>query len=283
RHNPVTTWSPVAQRLGATGPIDDGRHWMLRSKRNEQPIDPLDYGIRRLPNHVAIIMDGNGRWAKNRGSVRLKGHHEGAKAVRRTLSFARRIGVRYLTLYAFSEQNWGRPPAEVEGLMSLLMKHVRSERDDLKRKGIRFRTIGNIHKLSSSIVEAIRDLEDYTADNTGLDLIVALSYGGREELVHAVQRIAAQVAEGNLQPTAITEETISGNIFTADVPDPDLLIRTSGEMRVSNFMLWQLAYTELYVTDTHWPDFDEEHFVEALRSYNARQRRFGLTGDQARS
>ena len=257
---------------------------MLRAKRDDHsPIDPAEYGISQLPKHVAIIMDGNGRWASSRGSMRITGHHEGAKAVRRALSFARRIGVRYLTLYAFSEQNWGRPPAEVEGLMSLLMKHVRSERDELQEREIRFRTIGNVQKLSPSIVDAIRDLEEHTRDNTGLDLIVALSYGGREELVQAMRHIATQVADGSLKPDAITEATISRNTFTADIPDPDLLIRTSGEMRVSNFMLWQLAYTELYVTDTYWPDFSDDDFIDALYAYNSRQRRFGLTGDQARN
>ena len=256
---------------------------MLRPRRDDDsPINPLDHGIHRLPSHVAIIMDGNGRWARSRGNVRLKGHHEGAKAVRRALSFARRIGVRYLTLYAFSEQNWGRPPAEVEGLMSLLMKHIRSERDDLQDKGIRFRTIGNIDKMSPSIVTAIRDLEEHTRGNDELDLIVALSYGGREELVHATRQIAARVAAGELSPDAITAATISDNTYTAGIPDPDLMIRTSGEMRVSNFMLWQLAYTELYVTDIYWPDFNDEHFIKALRSYDSRQRRFGLTGDQAK-
>ena len=257
--------------------------FMLRFlQQDESPIKPEDHGISKLPSHVAIIMDGNGRWAKSRGRLRLQGHTEGAKAVRRTLSTARRVGVQYLTLYAFSEQNWGRPSDEVEGLMSLLMKHIRSERRDLMDKGIRFRTIGNTDRLSSDIRDAIQDLEETTQYNHNLELMVALSYGGREELVHAMKRIARRVQEKELNPDEISTELISDHMFTAGIPDPDLLIRTSGEMRVSNFMLWQIAYTELYITDLFWPDFNEEHFLKALKVYSQRQRRFGKTGDQIR-
>lgn len=243
-------------------------------------LDPRDYGITRVPEHVAVIMDGNGRWAKARGKMRLHGHREGANAVRRTLKNARRLGVRYLTLYAFSEQNWDRPHTEVEGLMGLLLHHVKAEEAELIKQGVRFRAIGNIGRLSAEIQQAIAELERATAHNDTLNLQVAISYGGREEIVHAARAIAEAVARGELSPEQITADRFEQDLHTGGLPDPDLLIRTSGELRVSNFMLWQLAYTEIYVTDTLWPDFDEAHFIDALHAYSRRQRRFGRTGDQ---
>ncbi len=243
-------------------------------------LEPEEFGITRLPKHIAIIMDGNGRWAQERGQIRLQGHKAGAESVRSVLRTAYRLGVKYLTLYAFSEQNWARPEDEVKGLMSLLVRHVRSESKELMQRGIRFRAIGDVEKLSPEVLNEIRGLEEQSKENDDMFLQVAISYGSREEIVHACKQLAEKVQRGELKPEDITEKMFSQNLYTAEIPDPDLMIRTSGEMRVSNFLLWQLAYGELYVTDTYWPDFHAQELVEALRDYSGRERRFGKTGAQ---
>lgn len=233
-----------------------------------------------IPRHIGVIMDGNGRWAQNRGMTRIRGHHEGANAVRRIVESCRYLGVEVLTLYAFSSQNWGRPEDEVTGLMTLFDLYIKKERKRLIENEIRLRTIGDVARLSDRLQEAIAKLEAASQMNTKMTLQVAVSYGGREEIIQAVRRIAAQVEEGELRAEDITEAHLEEHLYTDCLPDPDLVIRTSGEMRISNFLLWQIAYSELYVTDVLWPDFDEVHFVAALRDFAARQRRFGLTGEQ---
>lgn len=225
-------------------------------------------------------MDGNGRWATRRGMARIRGHHEGATAVRRIVESCRYLGVEVLTLYAFSSQNWGRPEDEVSGLMTLFDFYIKRERKRLVENGIQMKTIGDAERLSPKLRAAIADLEDATSHNSDMVLQVAVSYGGREEIIHAVRRIAKDVEAGQLAAEDITEKHLEEYLYTDKLPDPDLIIRTSGEMRISNFLLWQIAYSELYVTDILWPDFDEVHFVAALRDFASRQRRYGLTDDQ---
>lgn len=236
----------------------------------------------RVPRHVAIIMDGNGRWAQQRGMRRIRGHHAGAQSVRRLVEACRYLGVEVLTLYAFSEQNWSRPQDEVSGLMTLFDFYIKRERVRLEKNGVRMRVIGDRDKLSERLRGAIQGLEEYTAHNDKLLLQVAVSYGGREEIVRASRLLAQAVADGQLRPEDITEEVFERCLFTAGTPDPDLIIRTSGELRVSNFLLWQIAYAEIHVTDVLWPDFDEAQFVLALESFDRRERRFGQTGSQVR-
>ncbi len=247
---------------------------------SERNIDPSTHGITKMPRHVAIIMDGTGRWARQRGWLRLKGHQEGARAVKRTLELSYKLGVRHLTLFAFSAQNWSRPKPEVQGLMALLGEYLRTEQAELMRRGIRFRTIGDVTKLPENLQREILDLQQRTASNDRMDLIVALSYGGREDLVHAARAVAADAIAGRIKVEDIDIEAISARLYTADIPDPDLMIRTSGEMRISNFMLWQLADSELYITEVLWPDFSEDDYIDALRVFGGRERRFGLTGEQ---
>ena len=229
----------------------------------------------KIPRHVAIIMDGNGRWAKGRGLPRLRGHHVGAESVRAVLRACRKIGVKYLTLYAFSTENWVRPRAEVTGLMSLLAKFLRDEADELHENKVRLRVIGHVEDLPAPVRKELLKVVEETRDYTEGHLILALSYGGRVELTDAVRKIAAEVKAGALQPEDIQEKTIADHLYLPDVPDPDLMIRTSGEMRISNFLLWQLSYAELYVTQVLWPDFREEQFYEAIDAYSKRHRRFG--------
>ncbi len=236
-----------------------------------------------VPRHVAVIMDGNGRWANQRGMRRIRGHHEGANAVRRTVESCRYLGVEALTLYAFSSQNWSRPIDEVTGLMTLFDLYIKKERKRLLNNGIALRVIGDRSKLSDKLRAAVEKLEEESAHNTGMVLQVAVSYGGREEIVQSVQRIAEQVAAGQLEPAEITADHIESNLYTSGIPDPDLVLRTSGELRVSNFLLWQIAYSELFVTDVLWPDFAEPHLLEAFQSFGDRERRFGLTGEQTRT
>jgi undecaprenyl diphosphate synthase len=212
--------------------------------------------------------------------MRLLGHREGAKAVRRAVRTAYRAGIRHLTLFAFSAQNWERPPQEVEGLMVLLLDYIRSEHRELLERGIRFRTMGDPSLLPDEVRREVVRLQDESRDNEEMDLNIALSYGAREEIIHAARRLAVDVEAGLLRPEQIDEEVFSRYMYAPELPDPDLLIRTSGELRVSNFMLWQIAYTELHITEVLWPDFTEEHFVAALRDYNQRQRRYGKTGQQ---
>jgi undecaprenyl diphosphate synthase len=229
----------------------------------------------RIPQHVAIIMDGNGRWAKSRGLMRIKGHEEGANSVRAVVRACRDNGVKFLTLYAFSVENWVRPEVEVRGLMVLLRKYLTENEYELHENEVRFRAIGRLHDLPKSIQNEIQRVEKATLDHKKGTLTLALSYGGRAELADAVQAIAQEVKSGSLDPAAIDEATIARHLYAPDIPDPDLLIRTSGEMRISNFMLWQLSYTEFYITEKFWPEFREAEFVEALEVYQQRQRRFG--------
>ena len=228
-----------------------------------------------IPRHVAIIMDGNGRWAKARGLPRIRGHHVGADSVRAILLACQKFGVEYLTLYAFSSENWVRPRAEVTGLMSLLRRFLRQQAHELHERRVRLRVIGHIQDLPAVVREELEKVMAETAHYTGGHLILALSYGGRQELVDATRAIAGEVAGGKLKPSEITEKTIASHLYLPDVPDPDFMIRTSGEMRISNFLLWQLSYAELYVTDVLWPDFREEEFKAALDEYGRRHRRFG--------
>lgn len=233
-----------------------------------------------IPRHIAVIMDGNGRWAKSRNMGRIRGHHAGADAVRSVVESCRYLGVEVVTLYAFSEQNWSRPEDEVSGLMALFDLYIKRERSRLIDNNVRIQVIGDRERLGPKLQEAIANLEAATAAGARMTLQVAVSYGGREEIVRAAQTLAQAAALGRIRPEDITPELFERCLYTAGQPDPDLVIRTSGELRVSNFLLWQLAYSELYVTDTLWPDFNEHHLMDALRAYGSRERRFGMTGDQ---
>ena len=234
----------------------------------------------RLPRHVAVIMDGNGRWAEQRGLSRLYGHRVGKDSVRAIVESSRKLGIRYLSLFAFSSENWNRPPREVDGLMALLRKYLASELGKMMRHGIRLLAVGSLRKLPPAVREALRSSIAATRNNTGMTVILAVSYGGREDIARAARAIARSVERGKLAPGQITEETVSEHLGTKGVPDPDLLIRTSGEMRISNFFLWQLAYTEMYITETLWPDFREREYFQALAFFQQRQRRFGRTAAQ---
>jgi len=234
----------------------------------------------RIPKHVAVIMDGNGRWAQQKGEMRIFGHTNGVNSVREALTAAGEIGVEYLTLYAFSTENWNRPKEEIAALMDLLVQSIYNEVDELNKKGVRLRTIGDVDILPSSCQTALKDAIERTKNNNRVTLILALSYSSRWEISKAVQKMANQVIDGKLNPDAINEELISSYLSTADYPDPELLIRTSGENRVSNFLMWQMAYTELYFTETLWPDFKKEHFYKAIQDYQSRERRFGKTSEQ---
>jgi undecaprenyl diphosphate synthase len=233
-----------------------------------------------LPRHVAIIMDGNGRWAELAGRHRIEGHAAGAQSVREIVTTARENGIRALTLYAFSVQNWGRPQNEVEALMTLLLDYLVDERDTILENGIRLRGIGEIDRLPEGVRQQLAFLEETSAPNQDMMLTLALSYGGREEIVSVCRRLARDVASGRIEPEQIDEQAIDSYMFTKDLPPLDLLIRTSGEMRLSNFLLWQAAYAEIVVTEVLWPDFDESEFFQCIETYRARQRRFGLTGHQ---
>lgn len=230
------------------------------------------------PVHVAIIMDGNGRWAKARGLPRTAGHKRGAEAVRRTVECAREMGISYLTLYAFSSENWKRPVGEVTDLMGLLRLYLRNEVKILHKNGIRLKVIGDRSRLGPDIVALIEESEAKTAANAALTLTLALSYGGRQEIVAAARRLAGEVAAGRLAPEAIDEEALSRNLFTAGMPDPDLVIRTSGEKRISNFLLWQSAYAEFVFLDVLWPDFGREDLETAISDFHRRERRYGTSG-----
>lgn len=229
------------------------------------------------PAHVAIIMDGNGRWAKARGLPRIAGHRRGAESVRRAVVAATELGISYLTLFGFSSENWKRPSGEIDDLMSLLRVYLRGEIAELHQNGVRVRIIGDRTRLAPDIVTLIVNAENLTRDNTRLTLIVALSYGGRHDIVQAAQRLAAAAAAGSIKPDAIDETLFADYLFTAGIPDPDLLIRTSGEQRISNFLLWQTAYTELVFVDTLWPDFGASDLTKALREFHARDRRYGTS------
>ena len=240
-------------------------------------MSPQSAPPRALPRHIAIIMDGNGRWAQARGLPRIAGHRRGAEAVRRAVTAAGELGVPYLTLFGFSSENWKRPLAEVDDLMGLLRHYLRGEIAELHRSGVRLRVIGDLERLAPDIVTLIANAQALTRDNTGVNLTIALSYGGRDEIVAAVRALAGKAACGELPPEAIDEATISRHLFTADIPDPDLLIRTSGEQRISNFLLWQCAYSELVFTKTLWPDFGQADLEQAIADYGGRERRYGAS------
>lgn len=228
-----------------------------------------------IPRHVAVIMDGNGRWAKSRGLPRREGHRAGAEAVREVTDACIDLGVEYLTLYAFSSENWHRPPAEVKALMELLERFLSEKAKDLERQNIRLLAIGQLERLPASTRALLQKLVARTAGHTAMTLVLALSYGGREEIVSAARNLAQQAAAGTLVPAAITDELFAAHLQTAGIPDPDLLIRTSGEMRVSNFLLWQISYAEIVIVKKFWPDFRRNDFLAAIEEYQRRHRRFG--------
>lgn len=234
----------------------------------------------RLPAHIAVIMDGNGRWARLHGENRIFGHQHGVSAVRATSEACAEIGVKYLTLYAFSTENWARPQLEVDALMELLVGTIRNEMSTLMENNIRLLSIGNIASLPVKCHQELREAMQETKHNTGLTLILALNYSARWELAEAMRKIAVAVKSGDLQPSEISEAVIAGNLETAAFPDPELMIRTSGEQRLSNYLLWQLAYAELYFTPVLWPDFDKETLYEAIIDFQKRERRFGKTSEQ---
>ena len=241
-------------------------------------LDPAKLDQSRIPRHVAVIMDGNGRWAKQRAMNRLNGHKAGINAVRETIRCANDVGVNYLTIYSFSTENWKRPQDEVNGLMNLFAKTMLAELDGLHEEGVRVATIGDTSALPEKTARAFSDAWEKTKNNTGMTLVIAVNYSSRAEILEAAQRsideALAALAEGK-QPEPLTEAAFESRLYTADIPDPDLLIRTSGEMRISNFLLWQIAYTEFYFTDVLWPDFDRYEFLRALLYYQHRDRRFG--------
>lgn len=236
----------------------------------------------QMPQHVAIIMDGNGRWAKKKGNIRLFGHKFGVKAVHEITEAAAELGIKYLTLYTFSTENWNRPKAEIEGIMKLLVSTIADETETLLKNNIRLRVIGN-EALPIKVREKLEECVAKTDKNTGLTLVLALSYSSRWEIVEMAKKIAQQVQNGILIPENITQETITANLATNFMPDPELLIRTSGEYRISNFLLWQIAYSELYFTETLWPDFDKEELYKAIVDYQHRERRFGMTSEQVKN
>ena len=234
-----------------------------------------DKALAVLPAHVAIIMDGNGRWAKERSLPRVEGHRRGAESVRSVLRTAARLGVKYLTLYAFSVENWNRPQDEVDTLMKYLARYLKSEQREMNDNNVKLQAIGQTSRLPKFVRDQLEATRESLSQNTGTTLTLALSYGGRTELVDAVRGIAEKARDGKIDPAKISEQTISGHLYTSDMPDPDLLIRTSGEMRVSNFLLWQISYAELVVTDRLWPDFGEPEFCAAMEEFAGRNRRFG--------
>jgi len=229
----------------------------------------------RLPRHIAIIMDGNGRWALARGLPRIEGHRRGVQSVRTVVEECARMGLEQLTLYCFSSENWKRPPLELDLLMSLLQRFVVAERDEIMRQDIRFCTIGRTDRISPRILREVNRTIELSRNNPGMRLCLALDYGARDEIVQAVRQISEQVQQGRLDPAEINEQAISQHLFTAGMIDPDLVIRTAGEMRISNFLLWQISYAELWVTETSWPDFRQQELYSALRDYASRERRFG--------
>ncbi len=235
----------------------------------------------RLPTHVAVIMDGNGRWAQRRGMSRVEGHKRGKDSVRTIVEATRKIGIPYLSLFAFSTENWDRPAREVSALMSLLRRYLRTEINRMMENGVRVVAIGNVERLPAAVRRELDSAIERTRDNEDLTVGLCVSYGGREDIVQGMRKLGRDVASGKLDPESIDEATISNVLGSAPMPDPDLLIRTSGEMRISNFYLWQLAYTEIYVTETLWPDFREAEYVAALADYQSRDRRFGRVADDS--
>jgi undecaprenyl diphosphate synthase len=260
--------------------LEDFVGFIEPGSRDEQLLNQIDFT--RLPRHIAVIMDGNGRWAKRRHLPRVAGHRAGVEAVRATVDTSARLGIEVLTLYAFSVENWKRPPFEIEALMTFLKEYLRKEIENIHRNNIRFQTIGRITELDESVQFELRSAIRKTANNTGMVLNVALNYGGRVEMVDAFRKIYEKYEREGRAAESITEAEIERHLYTADLPDPDLMIRTSGEMRVSNFLLWQIAYSEIYVTDTLWPDFRCPDLFAAIIDYQKRERRFGGLSGQVR-
>jgi len=240
-----------------------------------QPPQLSPQAKRDLPNHVAIIMDGNGRWARQRGLPRVEGHRNGAESVRAVVRAAGEVGIKYLTLYAFSVENWNRPKEEVDTLMKYLARYLKKEVSELNKYNVQLQVIGQIYRLPEYVQSQLEKTIAALSKNNGLTLVLALSYGGRTEIVEAVRSIAKEVQKGKLDPAEINEQAFSQHLYTKGIPDPDLLIRTSGEMRVSNFLLWQISYSEFVITSTLWPDFRKAQFFQALEEYTSRHRRFG--------
>jgi undecaprenyl diphosphate synthase len=238
-----------------------------------------DFTQQEVPTHVAIIMDGNGRWARARGLPRMIGHQRGADSVRRTVEAAVELGISYITLFGFSSENWRRPADEVKDLMGLLRRYLKNESEDLKKNDVRVRFVGDLTRLPQDIVQQIEAAESLTAEGKSLTLTIALSYGGRQEIVRAAKRLAEKVERGELQPSEIDEPTFEHELLTLGLPDPDLMIRTSGEIRISNFLLWQSAYSEFVFIEKHWPDFSKEDLALAVAEYQRRDRRYGTTTD----
>jgi undecaprenyl diphosphate synthase len=241
------------------------------------PGNSIDIDIADLPVHVAVIMDGNGRWAKKRRLNRIQGHEKGSEAVRSILRACREIGIPYLTLYAFSTENWQRSKKEISALMGLLIKFLKSEQREMLENNIRLDAIGQIERLPQNVQDELQKAMRLTEKNSALHVYIALSYGGRAEIVRMVQALAKKCKAGQLQPETINEDIVAEHLYTGGIPDPDLLIRTGGEMRISNFLLWQVAYTELHITSTLWPDFSKEEFLQIIKDYQRRERRFGRT------
>jgi undecaprenyl diphosphate synthase len=239
--------------------------------------------LKRLPQHIAIIMDGNGRWAERHAMGRILGHKKGAESVRAAVRTCRRIGIRYLTLYAFSMENWLRPEAEVNALLSLLKEYLESEVQEMMDQDIRLVAIGNLDSLGKPILSKINEVSARTSCNQGMTVILALSYGGRDEIAAAARRMVSDGLAGKITPEEVTKELCADYLYTAGLPDPDLLIRTGGEYRISNFLLWQTAYTEFYFTEILWPDFRDRHLLKAIDDYQKRERRFGRTSEQLKS
>jgi len=245
----------------------------LNSSPSSVQLSGLD--ITQLPAHVAIIMDGNGRWAKKRLLNRVKGHEKGADTVRTVVRTCRELGIRYLTLYAFSTENWQRPKTEVEALMSLLKRFLISEKSEMLEQDIRLRVIGQTRNLPAGVQVIVEEVTTATRDNRSMDLNLALSYGGRAEIVDMVRALADKVRQEQIDPQAIDADLVADHLYTREIPDPDIMIRTSGEMRISNFLLWQIAYSEIFVTPTLWPDFGKEEFLQILKDFQGRERRYG--------
>jgi undecaprenyl diphosphate synthase len=247
----------------------------IESPYTPEQLDALGLVPERMPRHIAIIMDGNGRWAQARGLPRIEGHRRGVQSVRAVVEECARLGLEQLTLYCFSSENWKRPPVELDLLMSLLQRFVVAEREEIMRQDIRFRTIGRTDRISPRILAEVQRTVDLSQNNRGMTLCLALDYGARDEIVSAVRQIAEKVKSGELTTGEIDEDVISNHLYTAGMVEPDLVIRTAGEMRISNFLLWQISYAELWVTETQWPDFRQQDLHTALRDYAARERRFG--------
>ena len=258
-------------------------NWHIEQELNDKNIQQELINSANIPNHIAIIMDGNGRWAEGKGLSRSKGHKEGLESVRDIVKASSTLGVKYLTLYAFSIENWKRPFAEVEVLMSLLEIYLKNEVDELHKNKVRIKTIGKFNSLPKTVQKLLLSAVEKTKNNTGLTLTLALSYGARWDIVRAVQLIALDVRRGNLSPEDINEDNFSQYLSTKDIPDPDLMIRTSGEFRLSNFLLWEVAYGEIYVSNLLFPQFRRNDLYEAIKSYSSRERRFGKTSAQIKN